>query len=168
MTPPPFQTFVDDHARELHRFLVANVGPVDADDALQETLISAMRAYPKLRRDSNVRAWGFQIARNKALDMHRSRARRPVAVEDAGVAVEDPDGDPVDSVLAKSNGSTLWSAVRDLPEKQRAAVILRHVADLSHAEIASILDCSEAAARRSLHEGLSKLRDRSATEGWTR
>ena len=56
----------------------------------------------------------------------------------------------------------LWAAVRALPGKQRAAVVLRFVNDLAHADIARVLDCSEAAARRSLHEGLSKLR-----EEWT-
>ena len=60
--------------------LAATVGPQEADDCLQETLIAALRAYPRLRDGSNVRAWLFTIARNKALDEHRSRARRPVPV----------------------------------------------------------------------------------------
>jgi len=53
----------------------------------------------------------------------------------------------------------LWSAVRALPAKQRAAVVLRFVNDLSHREIAGVLDSSEAAARQNLREGLSKLRE---------
>jgi RNA polymerase sigma factor (sigma-70 family) len=179
MTPPPFQVFVDSHARELHRFLVAHVGAVDADDVLQETLLSAMRAYPRLRRDSDVRAWGFQIARNKALDLHRARAKRPLAVgaaEEVEAAGESPGRggsatlavDPADTLVAADADGALWAAVRELPEKQRAAVVLRHVVDLTHADIARVLDSSEPAARRSLHEGLAKLRARSATEGWTR
>ena len=48
--------------------------------------------------------------------------------------------------------------MRTLPPKQRGAILLRYGADLSHAEIAAALDCSEEAARRSLHEGLKKLR----------
>jgi RNA polymerase sigma factor (sigma-70 family) len=52
----------------------------------------------------------------------------------------------------------LWARVRALPPKQRAVVVLRFVADLSHAEAAEVIGCSEAAARRSLHEALSKLR----------
>ena len=152
MALPPFQTAMDEHRDSLARFLAATVGPADADDCLQETLIAALRAYPRLREGSNVRAWLFTIARNKALDEHRARARRPVPVADTGagsVAVADgPDED-------------LWAAVRELPSKQRAAVVLRFVNDLSHREIAGVLDCSEPAARRSLHEGLAKLR-----EGW--
>ena len=49
MRLPPFQTLVDAHAAELHRFLVASIGVTDAEDCLQETLISALRAYPRLR-----------------------------------------------------------------------------------------------------------------------
>jgi RNA polymerase sigma factor (sigma-70 family) len=52
----------------------------------------------------------------------------------------------------------LWAQVRRLPPKQRGAILLRYGADLSHAEIAVALECSEEAARRSLHEGLKKLR----------
>jgi RNA polymerase sigma factor (sigma-70 family) len=48
--------------------------------------------------------------------------------------------------------------VRELPPKQRAAVVLRYVNDFSHREVAAVLECSEEAARRSLHEGLAKLR----------
>ena len=149
MALPPFQTALDQHRDALARFLAATVGPHEAEDCLQETLISALRAYPRLRDGSNVRAWLFTIARNKALDEHRSRARRPVPVAavDAPVAV------------ATETDGELWAAVRELPPKQRAAVALRFVNDMPHREIARVLDCSEAAARRSLHEGLNKLRE---------
>jgi RNA polymerase sigma factor (sigma-70 family) len=154
MALPPFQLALDQHRDSLARFLVATVGPQDADDCLQETLISALRAYPRLRADSNVRAWLFTIARNKALDEHRARARRPVPVV-AGL-------DSATTAAHDSADAELWDAVRELPPKQRAAVVLRFVNDLPHRDIATVLDCSEAAARRSLHEGLAKLR-----EEWT-
>jgi DNA-directed RNA polymerase specialized sigma24 family protein len=139
------------HRDAVGRFLVANVGRDDAEDCLQETLLSALRGYPALRPGSNVRAWLFAIARNKAIDSHRARARQPLPVGDGaggGVAL-DADGPDEE----------LWEAVRDLPPKQRAAVTLRFASDLSHRDIAVVLDCSEAAARRSLHEGLNKLRE---------
>ncbi len=154
MALPPFQLALDQHRDSLARFLVATVGPQDADDCLQETLISALRAYPRLRAGSNVRAWLFTIARNKALDEHRARARRPVPVA-AGL-------DSATTAADDSADAELWGAVRELPPKQRAAVVLRFVNDLPHRDIATVLDCSEAAARRSLHEGLAKLR-----EEWT-
>jgi DNA-directed RNA polymerase specialized sigma24 family protein len=53
----------------------------------------------------------------------------------------------------------LWEAVRGLPEKQRAAVALRYASDLAHRDIAIAMGCSEDAARRSVHEGLKRLRE---------
>jgi RNA polymerase sigma factor (sigma-70 family) len=146
---PPFQRFLEDHRDDVWRFLVAAVGRTDADDCFQETFMAAMRAYPRLRPDSNLRAWVLTIAHRKALDTYRSRARQAIPVEDVPeVAHHDPplpDGE-------------LWEQVRVLPPKQRGAITLRYAADLSHAEIAVALGCSEEAARRSLHEGLKKLR----------
>src|SRR3954453_8658550 len=116
MSLPPFQLALDQHRDSLARFLAATVGPQEADDCLQETLIAALRAYPRLREGSNVRAWLFTIARNKALDEHRARVRRPVPVaetSESGSAV----------ALADEPDEELWWAVRSLPPKQRAAVV---------------------------------------------
>ena len=68
MSLPPFQALVDAHASELHRFLVASIGPDQAEDCLQETFISALRAYPRLRHGENLRAWLYTIAHRKATD----------------------------------------------------------------------------------------------------
>ncbi|HEX5851486.1 MAG TPA: sigma-70 family RNA polymerase sigma factor [Solirubrobacteraceae bacterium] len=148
---PPFQLFLDSERDVVWRFLVASVGRSEADDCFQETFISALRAYPRLRVDSNLRAWVLTIAHRKALDAHRGRARRalpvaePAAVEHATIEPHEHDGE-------------LWDAVGELPERQRSAVMLRFMADLPHREIAAAIGCSEDAARRSLHEGLAKLR----------
>src|SRR5207249_5028544 len=72
---PPFQSLVDAHAAELHRFLVASVGPTEAEDCLQETLLSALRAYPRLRAASHLRAWLYTIAQHKATDAMRRNVR---------------------------------------------------------------------------------------------
>jgi RNA polymerase sigma factor (sigma-70 family) len=146
---PPFQRLLDDHAEVVLRFCAASVGPADADDVFQETVIAALRAYPRLRHAGNLRGWLLAIAHNKALDHHRARARRAVpteVVED--VAVHDPE----------RRDDALWDAVHGLPPKQRGAVLLRFVADLSHKEIAGALGSSEEAARRSLADGLARLR----------
>src|SRR3954466_13993159 len=110
MSLPPFQLALNEHCDSLARFLAATVGPQEADDCLQETLISALRAYPRLRAGSNVRAWLFTITRNKALDEHRARVRRPVPVAEADL------GGTV--ALADDPDEELWSRVRELPPKQ--------------------------------------------------
>ncbi len=147
--PPPFQRLLDEHSTVVLRFLTASVGPVDADDCFQETVIAALRAYPRLRHADNLKGWLLTIAHRKALDHHRSRARRAVPVPEPEAGAAEPSA-PRDDAL--------WSAVHALPPKQRGAVLLRFVGDLSHREIASALGSSEEAARRALADGLAKLR----------
>jgi DNA-directed RNA polymerase specialized sigma24 family protein len=150
---PPFQTLLDLHGAAVHRFLVASVGAVDADDCFQEACIAALRAYPKLEHGDNLRAWLMKIAQRKAIDSHRARARRPLPV------AEPPEKVAAGEPSVPMNGQPVWAHVRELPEKQRMAVFLRSAADLSYAEVAVALDCSQDAARRSVHEGLKKLRE---------
>ena len=151
MALPPFQTLLDGHGRDVHRFLIANVGPVDADDCWQETWLSALRAYPSLKDASNLRAWVFTIAHRKAIDHLRARGRRAIPVAEAAELA----GAAPESVLADEQ---LWSSVGQLPDKQRTAVTLRFLVDSSYAEIADVMGSSEEAARRNVHEALKRLR----------
>ena len=147
---PPFQALMDEHRDDVYRFLVASLGRHDADDCFQETFIAALRAYPRLKSAKNLRSWLFTIAHRKAIDSHRARARRAVPVEavpEQAVTENPLNGEP-----------ELWRAVRDLPTKQRAAVLHRYVNDLAYVDIGEVMGCSEEAARRSVHEGLKKLR----------
>jgi len=126
------------------------VGRDAAEDCFQETFLAALRAYPELEDARNLRGWLLTIAHRKAIDHHRAKGRRPVPVaEPEGVAGEDAMPEPDEG---------LWAAVGALPPKQRAAVALRFGSDLPHAEIAAALGCSPEAARRSLHEGIKRLR----------
>ena len=79
---PPFQRFLDEQRDVVWRLLVSSVGSADAEDCFQETFIAALRAYPELRPDSNLRAWVLTIAQRKAIDAHRARARRALPVAD--------------------------------------------------------------------------------------
>jgi len=152
---PPFQRFLDTNREVVWRFLVSSVGPDEAEDCFQETFISALGAYPRLRVGGpkhNLRAWVLTIAHRKALDSHRARSRRAIPV--AEVATLDTRA----TSSERDRDQSVWKAVDDLPARQRSAVLLRFQADLAHSEIAAVIGCSEEAARRSLHEGLVKLR----------
>lgn len=149
MRLPPFQTLLDDHGPLVLRYLRAAVGPDEAEDCWQEAMISALRAYPRLGDARNLRGWLLRIAQREALDTHRARRRRPVAVERVSLGSVDP-GEPADP--------RLWSAVRSLPEKQRAAVTLRFAGDLDYRQIGELIDCSEQAARQNVRAGLRTLR----------
>jgi RNA polymerase sigma factor (sigma-70 family) len=152
MSLPPFQVLLDTHGAVVHRFLVAAVGPVDADDCFQETFIAALRAYPELDNDRNLRGWLLRIAQHKALDTHRAAARRALPSDSLPDVEATPPAEPLDGE------SELWAQVRSLPEKQRMGVFLRSVAGFSYADVAIALDCSQAAARRNVFEGLERLR----------
>jgi RNA polymerase sigma factor (sigma-70 family) len=150
MELPPFQRLLEEHRVDVYRFLVGAVGPLDADDCFQETFLSALRAYPRLRDPSNLRGWLFTIATNKAMDHWRASARRPVPMDELPerVSAESEDGRP-----------ELWRAVAGLPPMQRAALIHRYVLDLPYADVAAALGCSEEAARANAYEGRRKLRE---------
>ena len=153
VTLPPFQTLLEAHGAAVHRFLVASVGATDADDCFQEACLAALRAYPQLDHADNLGAWLLKIAQRKAIDAHRARARRPLPV------AETPERAAAPAIAGDLNGQPVWARVRELPEKQRMAVFLRSVADLSYGDVAQALDCSPDAARRNVHEGLKRLRE---------
>jgi len=152
---PPFQRFLDVHCGDVLRYLVASVGRHDADDAFQETFLSALRAYPRLPADANLRAWVLTIAHRKAIDVHRARGRNPVPVAE----IHDGAQPPASPAAAdESSHSDHWERVRMLPTRQREVLTLRFAADLSHADIATALGCTEEAARRAAADGLKNLR----------
>jgi RNA polymerase sigma factor (sigma-70 family) len=147
---PPFETLVDAHAHELHRFLVGLIGPADAEDCLQETYMAALRTYPSLRNGDNLRAWLYTIAQRKATDLVRRRVRRPT---------RDLDGvDPAAPPAVEMADDALWRTVSALPAKQRAAIVQRYLLDLAYAEIGERMGTSEEAARQNVSAGLRRLR----------
>ncbi len=150
MSLPPFEHVVTEHARVVLRVCRALLPDHDAQDAAAETFVSALRAYPRLRPDSDVRAWLVTIAHRKALDVLRARSRS-VPVADVPERAADH---------AQVRDDDLWDAVRGLPDKQRLAVAYRYVADLPYAEVAAAMGTSEAAARRNAADGVKALRRR--------
>lgn len=161
MRLPPFQSLLDDHGELVLRYLRAAVGPDEAEDCWQETMISALRAYPGLRDARNLRGWLLRIAQREALDSHRARRRRPLAVERVELGSASPGEPAAPDEPAAGSDPRLWSAVRGLPEKQRAAVTLRFAGDLDYRQIGELIDCSEQAARQNVRAGLRTLRS-----GW--
>lgn len=147
----PFEEVVARHGAVVWRVCRALLAPADADDAWSEAFLAALRAYPDLRPDSDVRAWLVTIAHRKAIDQLRRTARAPV-----------PTGDPPDRPgrdgTPELPDDDLRAALAALPPKQRAAVVLHHIAGLPYAEVGPLIDSSEAAARRSAADGIAHLR----------
>jgi len=147
---PPFERVLEEHGRAVLRFCVAEAGPERGEDCFQETILAALDAYATLRDAGAVRGWLLTIAARKVVDQHRARERAPDPVADVDVhAAAGPE---------PAHDGALWARVARLPEKQRRAVTLRYGGDLSHREIAVVMETSEDAARRNVFEGLARLR----------
>ena len=146
----PFSSFFAEHSPAVAGFLRGMLGHHEAEECLQEAFIAALRAYDRFDGE-NPRAWVLAIARRKAIDADRARQRRPLPSPEAD-SVEAPaaDGAALDAEV--------WTEVAALPERQRATLVLRYALDLRYREIGFVLGCSEEAARRNAHEGISKLR----------
>jgi RNA polymerase sigma factor (sigma-70 family) len=149
----PFEEIVAEHGAVVLRVCRALLGPRDAEDAWAETFLAALRAYPTLRADSNVRGWLVTIAHRKGIDQLRANARAPRPTERLPERAA-TDGVPFDA----SHNAELWSAVAALPDGQRTAVLYHHVAGLPYAEIAVLTKTSVAAARRRAADGIATLR----------
>jgi RNA polymerase sigma factor (sigma-70 family) len=159
---PPFQAFLDEHRDVVYRFLLASVGPNDADDCFQETFLAALRAYPKLRHAENLKAWILAIATRKAIDAGRARKRRPDPVPYVAELLDEEGqwrfSEELGPLGLGFEGS-LWEDVMALPPRQRVALVHRVLLDRPYAELAAAMGCSLEAARANVYQALRKLRE---------
>lgn len=148
---PPFAHLIDAHGDELlaHARRLAGAGGPDPEDVVQDALLRALRAYPRLRHGDHLRAWLYRITTNAAMDRHRA-ARREVPVADPGDGIAAPD-ESLDGFEA---------LIGDLPDRAQATLRLRFVEDLEYAAIAARLDCTPEAARARVSHALRILRER--------
>ncbi len=151
----PFEQIVTEHGPTVLRVCRALLSRPDADDAWSETFLAALRAYPDLPPDANVEAWLVTIAHRKAIDAWRADGRRPRPMAELPESRSLPSGRQGGS---SDTDDDLWSTLRQLPDKQRQAVALHHVAGLPYTEVAELLGGSAAAARRAAADGIATLR----------
>ncbi|HTQ67402.1 MAG TPA: sigma-70 family RNA polymerase sigma factor [Solirubrobacteraceae bacterium] len=130
-----FEAIYERHAAQLLTFCVYLLGSRhDAEDALQATFASAYRALLDDTRPVSLRPWLFTIARNESLSILRKR--RPQVELNGEVALT---GDPVKLAEVHEELVNMIGGIRELPEKQRAALVLAEVHGMSHAEIGEVL-----------------------------
>ena len=130
-----FEAIYERHAAQLLTFCMYLLGSRhDAEDALQATFASAYRALLNDTRPVSLRPWLFTIARNESLSILRKR--RPQVELNGEVALT---GDPVKLAEVHEEMVSMIGGIRELPEKQRAALVLAEVHGMSHAEIGSVL-----------------------------
>lgn len=163
-----FELLVERHQRRAYRVAWSILGDADeAKDLSQEAFLRLFEKAGSFDGRSRFTTWFHRLLVNLCLDRRRQRhgwlgrifrrdteddALDPLDAEPA--AVEDP-GDRIDR---RKQMSLVWKAAERLSAQQRAALVLQVEEDLSTAEIASVLGCSEATVRVHLHRAVSALR----------
>jgi RNA polymerase sigma-70 factor (ECF subfamily) len=147
---PGFDEFFRAEQPRMVALAIALTGvPEVARDLAQESLVKAYRAWPSVRTMDRPGAWLRRVTINAAMSWHRSNRREAAARSRlrAPRATESPERE----------GERFWEAVRALPERQRAAVALHYLEDLSIADVALALDIAEGTVKASLFKARATL-----------
>jgi RNA polymerase sigma-70 factor (ECF subfamily) len=157
-----FDRLVERYQREIYRLCYRYVGGhEDANDLAQEAFLRAWRSIGRFRGDSAFRTWLYRIAVNACLN-HRA-AKRPLTQE-LPETLPDPTRGVLSRAEAEDDARRVRGAIAELPEKQRATLILKVYHDLSHEEVARALGSSVGTVKSNLFHALSNLRRRLGAE----
>jgi RNA polymerase sigma-70 factor, ECF subfamily len=145
---PPFWSLVEAHGDELLVHARRMTGDANGEDVLQDAILRALRAYPRLRHAEHLRAWLYRVTTTTALDHIRAR-RREVLTDEPPTVVSEPEhyDDAFESIIGA------------LPDGTRAALRLRFVEDLDYERIGARLGCSPVAARQRVSTAIRTLRN---------
>ncbi len=145
--------------------------PADAEDLVQETMLRAYRSFDRFEPGTNLKAWLFRIMTNAYINIYRKRQREPQQisaeeVEDFDLYREpkthDPqfEATPENIVLDQLLDADIVTAIEDLPEQFRLAVILSDVEGFTYAEMAEIMEVPMGTVMSRLHRGRKALQKR--------
>lgn len=129
----------------------------DAKDVAQEVFLRLHRCLGQLDAEREAAPWLYRVTANVCRDWQR-RARRGVLVSLDGVERVAGAGDPERALAESERRRALAEALARLPEKERAAIVLREIDGLSTAEVAAILESSETTVRSQISMGRGRLR----------
>jgi RNA polymerase sigma-70 factor (sigma-E family) len=157
-----FERFVDGCTDGLLRtgYLVVCDLP-EAEDLVQETLLRVARRWPRVRRMDQPVAYARRILINLALDDARRRSRRRHELDPGPAELLELEQDPVSSAAASGFAlrAELVGALRELPPRQRAVLVLRFFEDLSEARTAEVLGCSVGTVKSTTSRALARVRE---------
>lgn len=142
------------YQQELYRFCLGLLGePQDAQDALQNAMVKALRALPGEKREIALRPWLYRIAHNEAINLRRGR--RATQALDRRLR----DGHSSVAEAAEHRERLQWALrdLRDLPDRQRAVLVMRELSGLDFADIGAALGTSGAVVRQTLYEARRNL-----------
>ena len=154
-----FEIVVERESAAVFRVCLRILGrPRDAEDATQETLVSAFRSLGTYRGDGSLHAWLMRIATRHAF--RKVSQRRPTApLDEVGEPIlADPGSDPARLALAAERNAGIRGAVSSLPERYREVVALRFFGEMTLSEIADVTGRPVNTVKTHLRRGLEALR----------
>jgi RNA polymerase sigma-70 factor (ECF subfamily) len=153
-----FDLIVRRHERNVYHLCLRFVrSHEDAADLAQDVFVRAFKGLRNFKGDSSLGTWLYRVAVNVCLN--RVSAQRPVTEPvDAVQRVDERAANPYDLVAAAERSAAVRAAIDRLPPKQRATVLLRVYQDLSHEEIARVLDSTVGAVKANFFHALGNLR----------
>src|SRR6185503_11874555 len=150
-----FAVLYQRHHQGLFRYCRAILGNAeDAADALQNTMAAALSALPGEKREIRVKPWLYRIAHNESISLMRRRP--PTAGLEQAVNVAAPPGP---DAASRERLRELVTDLRDLQDRQRAALVMRELSGLDYAEIATALEASPSAAKQLVFEARAGLHE---------
>ena len=148
------------YASPLLTFIQRMVGdPHRSEELFQEVFMRVWTKRSGYRFPRSFRSWLFAIAANHCRTEHRRRRLPIVSLDNAeGYEPVAPGGSPMESAISTETSQLVAEAVRQLPTRQRAVVVMRVWNGMSYADIADVLTCGEATVRSHMHHGLAAIR----------
>ncbi|HVN55104.1 MAG TPA: RNA polymerase sigma factor [Anaerolineaceae bacterium] len=148
------------HLEAIYRYIFFRTGePQDAEDLTEQVFLKAWEALPHYRPvGRNFINWLYRIAHNHVVDFHRRR--NLVAMETLRDDIDKPDPvqeDALESIIQVEERERLAYAIQKLPDEHQQVILLRFIEGLAHADVARILEKSEAACRVIQHQALASL-----------
>lgn len=142
--------------QDIYRFCLSILGrPEDAQEALQNTMIKALRSLPGEERKIQLKPWLFRVAHNESIDLLRKRREEPElnAARASGAA------EVAETVALRERLGRLLADLGELPERQRSALVMRELAGLDYEQIGQAFDSSSSVARQTVYEARLNLRE---------
>lgn len=144
-----FAAIFQRHHQSLYRYCRAILANgEDAADAMQNTMVAALRSLPGEQREVALKPWLYRIAHNESISLLRRRRSQTELADEEHLALADTHAD----LVTKERLRELISDLRELPEKQRGALVMRELSGLDYPEIAGAFGISPAAAKQAVFE----------------
>jgi len=131
-----------------------------AQDAVQESALRFLKALPSFRGESQLQTWSLGIVINVARELRRKN-RNPSEVPHLQLAAERGNaGASYMGAVQSEEGQKLRDALKDLPERQREAIILRFFEDLSIQDTAAAMNCAQGTVKATVHQAMRTLKEK--------